>query len=60
MLSIMIAVVLSIHLASCSEHIEDWQGNVTTGSILLSDNSIVSSKGYDASRMTAVGVVYTA
>lgn len=52
-----VAVLLSIHLASCSEHIEDWQGNITTGSILLSDNSIISSKSYDASRMTAVGVV---
>ena len=51
------AMLLSFHITSCSEHIEDWQGNVATGSILLSDNSIVSSRGYDASRMTAVGVV---
>ena len=51
------AVLLSFHIVSCSEHIEDWQGNVATGSILLSDNSIASSRGYDASRMTAVGVV---
>lgn len=51
------AVLLSFHLASCSEHLEDWHNSVAVGSILLSDNSIISSKGYDASNMTAMGVV---
>ena len=50
-------MLLSFQMSSCSEHIEDWHGNVNTGSILLSDNSIISVHGYDVSKMTAVGVV---
>lgn len=50
-------MLLSFQLSSCSEHIEDWHGNVTVGSILLSNYSIISAQGYDASKMTAVGVV---
>lgn len=50
-------MLLSFQMSSCSEHIEDWHGNITIGSILLSDNSIISTHGYDASKMTAVGVV---
>lgn len=50
-------MLLSFQMSSCSEHMEDWHGNVTVGSILLSDNSIISVHGYDASKMNAVGVV---
>lgn len=50
-------MLLSFQMSSCSEHIEDWHGNVTVGSILLSNYSIISAQGYDASKMTAVGVV---
>lgn len=50
-------MLLSFQMSSCSEHVEDWHGNVTTGSVLLSNNSIISVHGYDASKMTAVGVV---
>ncbi len=50
-------ILLFFQMSSCSEHIEDWNNYVATGSVLLSDNSIISVKGYDASKMKAVGVV---
>ena len=50
-------MLLSFQMSSCSEHIEDWHGNVATGSILLSDNSIISLQGYNSSSMEAIGVV---
>ena len=56
-INFMIWAVAMMLLSSCSEHIEDWHGNVTAGSILLSNYSIISAHGYDASKMTAVSVV---
>lgn len=57
MIWIVAIMLLAFQMSSCSEHIDDWHGNVATGSILLSDNSIIAIHGYDASKMTAVGVV---
>lgn len=56
-LSLIMAV---LGFQSCSEHevIEDFYGHVSVGSILLSNNSILSNAAdYDSSSMEAIGVV---
>ena len=51
------ALLAGLQLTSCSEHEDNIYTHITTGSILLSDNRIVSATGYDASTMQAIGVV---
>lgn len=48
---------LMFTLTSCSEHEDAWYGNATVGSILLSDNTVISAERYDSTKMTAIGVV---
>lgn len=52
-----VIILLSFQITSCSEHTDEWYGTVTTGCILLADNSIVPVQGYDADKMEGVGVV---
>ena len=50
-------MLLPFQMSSCSEHIEEWHGNVTAGCVLLSNNSIIPLQNYDSSSMQGVGVV---
>lgn len=52
-----VAIVSTISISSCSEHVEDIeQFNVSVGNILLSNNKIIQQSSYDQS-MSAIGVV---
>lgn len=53
----MAIMLLPFQMSSCSEHIEEWHGNVTAGCVLLSNNSIIPLQNYDSSSMQGVGVV---
>ena len=50
-------LLMSLQLTSCAEHEDNIYTHISVGSILLSDNRIVSVDGYDASTMQAIGVV---
>lgn len=51
------ALLVGFQLMSCSEHEDNIYSHVDVGSVLLSDNRIVSIAGYDATKMQAIGVV---
>ena len=58
MIWLVVVMLLTFQLSSCSEHIDDeWHGNITPGCILLSNNQIISEKFFDTTKMNAVGVV---
>ena len=58
MIWLVVVMLLTFQLSSCSEHIDDeWHGNITPGCILLSNNQIISGKSFDTTKMNAVGVV---
>lgn len=58
MIWLVVVMLLTFQLSSCSEHLDDeWHGNITPGCILLSNNQIISEKSFDATKMDAVGVV---
>ena len=58
MIWLVVVMLLTFQLSSCSEHIDDeWHGNIIPGCILLSNNQIISEKSFDTTKMNAVGVV---
>ena len=54
---LVVALFTGLQLVSCSEHEDNIYTHVDVGSVLLSDNRIVSINGYDATSMQAIGIV---
>ena len=59
---VMLATALSsqISLSSCEEHTDIYDKSIKVGSILLSDNTVISPSGYEQKEHHAVGVVFYA
>ena len=53
----LVALFVTFQLLSCSEHEDNIYSHIDIGSVLLSDNRIVSINGYDATKMQAIGSV---
>lgn len=53
----LVALFVTFQLLSCSEHEDNIYSHIDIGSVLLSDNRIVSINGYDATKMQAIGIV---
>jgi len=45
-------------LTSCDEHTDIYDKSIKVGSILLSDNTVISPYGYDSEEHQAVGVIF--
>ena len=54
-----LAVVLAtLCMVSCYDHTDIYDSTIRVGSILLSDNTVISPVGYDASEHQAAGVIF--
>lgn len=54
---VLTALLVGSQFTSCSEHEDNIYTHITVGSVLLSDNRIVSINGYDATKMQGIGIV---
>ena len=55
---VMIALYLLVGLSSCEEHTDIYDRSIKVGSVLLSDNTVITPSGYDRKEHRAVGVVF--
>jgi hypothetical protein len=56
----MLAVAVSSlwGLSSCEEHTDIYDRSIKVGSVLLSDNTVITPSGYDRKEHLAVGIVF--
>ena len=58
--AVMLAVAVSSlwGLSSCEEHTDIYDRSIKVGSVLLSDNTVITPSGYDRKEHLAVGIVF--
>ena len=58
-LSVVMSVLCSlVCLSSCEEHTDIYDRSIKVGSVLLSDNTVITPGGYDSKEHQAVGIVF--
>lgn len=55
----LLAILLTaMGMVSCHDHTDIYDSSIRVGSILLTDNTVISPMGYDASEHQAAGVIF--
>ena len=55
----LLAILLAaLGMVSCHDHTDIYDSSIRVGSILLTDNTVISPMGYDASEHQAAGVIF--
>ena len=56
---VLLAILLAaLGMVSCHDHTDIYDSSIRVGSILLTDNTVISPMGYDASEHQAAGVIF--
>ena len=58
LLFISVSLTVWLGLVSCENHTDEFDNSPKVGSILLSDGTVVSSEGFKAGDLSAVGVIF--
>jgi hypothetical protein len=58
LLFISVSLTVWLGLASCENHTDEFDNSPKVGSILLSNGTVVSSEGFKAGDLSAVGVIF--
>ena len=60
LLFVAVSLTIWLGLVSCENHTDEFDNSPKVGSILLSNGTVVSSEGFKASSLSAVGVIFYA
>lgn len=55
---LLVIMLAALGMVSCHDHTDIYDSSIRVGSILLTDNTIISPVGYDASEHQAAGVIF--
>lgn len=58
LLFVTVGLTIWLGLVSCENHTDEFDNSPKVGSILLSDGTVVSSEGFKADGLSAVGVIF--